>query len=72
MAGGTLKDMLHQRLPPMEAIRLTIQILNALQYAHERGLIHRDIKPANILFKADGTLLLSDFGLVKVPSAVVH
>src|SRR5437588_9198025 len=71
MAGGSLRDLLQARrvLPPIEAIRLITQVLNALQYAHERGLIHRDIKPGNILLKADGTLLLSDFGLVKVLSA---
>ena len=71
MAGGSLKDMLKVRhvLPPAEAIRLITEALNALQYAHERGLIHRDIKPANMLFKADGKLMLCDFGLVKVISA---
>src|SRR5258708_16853402 len=70
MAGGSLKDMLKVRqvLPPAEAIRLTTEALNALQYAHERGLIHRDIKPGNMLFKADGKLMLCDFGLVKVIS----
>ncbi len=68
MAGGTLKQTLHQRkvLPPSEAIELLNQVLPALQYAHERNLIHRDIKPANLLFKADGSLILADFGLVKV------
>ncbi|MEO7021661.1 MAG: protein kinase [Ktedonobacteraceae bacterium] len=68
LSGGTLKELLQERkvLPPSEAIKLLAQILPALQYAHERNLIHRDIKPANLLFKADGTLVLADFGLVKV------
>ncbi len=68
MPGGTLKDVLKIRkaLPPSEVLRLAAPMLNGLQYAHERGLIHRDIKPANMLFKADGSLVLADFGLVKV------
>jgi len=68
MSGGTLKDVLRQRkvLPPSEAIQLVSQVLPALQYAHERNLIHRDIKPGNLLFKGDGSLVLADFGLVKV------
>lgn len=68
LSGGTLKDMLLKRkvLPPSEAIQLMIQVLPALQYAHDRNLIHRDIKPGNLLFKSDGTLVLADFGLVKV------
>ena len=71
MAKGSLQDLLkeHKALPILQVIHLATQILNALQYAYERGLIHRDIKPGNILLKADGTLLLSDFGLVKVLSA---
>ncbi|HYX49817.1 MAG TPA: serine/threonine-protein kinase, partial [Ktedonobacteraceae bacterium] len=70
MAGGSLKDALKERhvLSPAEAIQLITEMLNALQYAHERSLIHRDIKPGNILFKSDGTLMLCDFGLVKVIS----
>ena len=68
MAGGSLRDWLRGRgaVSAPETIRLLSQILSALQYAHERNLIHRDIKPGNMLFKADGTLMLSDFGLVKV------
>ena len=68
MPGGTLKDLLKERkvLPPSEAIALISQVLPALQYAHERNLIHRDIKPANLLFKGDGSVVLADFGLVKV------
>lgn len=70
MAGGSLRDRMRKQriIPTSEAIRLIGQALNALQYAHDRGLIHRDIKPGNMLFKADGTLLLSDFGLVKILS----
>ncbi len=68
MAGGSLRDWLRRRgaISPMETVQLIDQILSALQYAHERNLVHRDIKPGNMLFKADGTLMLSDFGLVKV------
>ena len=70
MLGESLRDLLHTRnvLPPQEAVALIAPILQALQYAQDRGLVHRDIKPGNILFKADGTPMLSDFGLVKVTS----
>ncbi len=68
MPGGSLRDFLQQQHPVevQQTIRLISQVLQGLQYAHEHGLIHRDIKPGNMLFKANGTLLLSDFGLVKV------
>lgn len=68
MSGGSLKEVLQKRkaLPPSEAIQLLNQVLPALQYAHDRNLIHRDIKPGNLLFKGDGSLVLADFGLVKV------
>ncbi len=68
MPGGSLKESLQKRkvIPPVEAIQMAAPILNALQYASERGLVHRDIKPGNMLFKADGSLVLADFGLVKV------
>jgi serine/threonine protein kinase len=68
MSGGTLKEVLRERkaIPPSEAIQLVSQVLPALQYAHDRNLIHRDIKPGNLLFKGDGSLVLADFGLVKV------
>jgi serine/threonine protein kinase len=64
--GGNLRD-LHpsgSTLPLPTAIKYVNQISDALTYAHGRKLIHRDIKPENMLIDADGTLLLSDFGIV--------
>ncbi len=71
LPGGSLKEMLQKRkvIPPVEALRMAAPVLNALQYANERGLIHRDIKPGNMLFKGDGSPVLADFGLVKVFAA---
>lgn len=71
MAGGSLRDQLRKygSIPIPKTVEYICQVLNALQYAHKRNLIHRDIKPGNMLFKADGTLMLSDFGLVKVMPA---
>ncbi|HET8839909.1 MAG TPA: protein kinase, partial [Ktedonobacteraceae bacterium] len=65
---GSLKERLVSgpALLLEEALRLIEQVLLALHYAHEQGLVHRDIKPANLLFKTDDSLLLSDFGLVKI------
>lgn len=64
--GVTLGDMLGKPLPPSTALRLTSHVLDALDYAHKRGVIHRDIKPANVLMPTLAWPMLADFGIAKL------
>jgi len=68
VSGGTLRDELEREgpLPLAKVVNYLDQLAAALEVAHGRGVVHRDIKPANILKTAEGRLLLTDFGLVKV------
>ena len=63
--GITLKEYIDQVgiVPWRECVHYTIQILRALQLAHDRGIIHRDIKPQNIMKLSDGTIKVMDFGI---------
>ena len=64
--GPTLADRIAQGPIPLdEALPIAKQIAEALEAAHEQGVIHRDLKPANIKVKADGTVKVLDFGLAK-------
>ncbi|THB67916.1 MAG: PEGA domain-containing protein [Gammaproteobacteria bacterium] len=66
IGGGDLKDKIQQgQLKTEEVIEIIKQIASALGFAHTKGFIHRDIKPENILFKEDGTAILTDFGIAK-------
>jgi hypothetical protein len=53
-------------LPPGEAVAIALQLGDALEYAHEEGVIHRDVKPENILLDRRGRVKVADFGLVKI------
>lgn len=65
LPSGTLKERIAAGLTPEQGLLYVQQIAQALGYAHDQGLVHRDVKPANILFRADGTAVLSDFGIAK-------
>lgn len=64
--GGDLKRRLREQVfAPYEAVTLIAKIASGLGAAHAKGIVHRDVKPGNILFRGDGTPLLSDFGIAK-------
>jgi serine/threonine-protein kinase len=65
--GVTLRQLLDAgRMKPGEALAIVPQICEALQYAHDRGIVHRDIKPENILLNREGRVKVADFGLAKI------
>lgn len=68
--GLSLRELIiHRRLSPSEALAIVPQICDALQYAHDRGIVHRDIKPDNILLNQQGEVKIADFGVARLIAA---
>ena len=67
LSGETLQARLerHGALPPLEAAQVVVQIAEALDYAHSKGVVHRDLKPSNVMLLADGTVKVMDFGIAR-------
>ena len=72
LEGDTLRTRLNdyrareERLPLGESVRVLLDVLDALAYAHDQGMIHRDVKPANILLTRNGQAVLTDFGIAQI------
>lgn len=65
--GITLKEYIQQqgKVGWKETVHFTVQILRALQHAHDNGIVHRDVKPQNVMLLQDGTVKVMDFGIAR-------
>ena len=68
LEGHTLRAMIQSKVPVDQIIRIALQIAEALDAAHAKGIVHRDIKPANIFVTQRGHVKILDFGLAKLAS----
>lgn len=65
LPGGDLTEKVKRGMRPDDALEVMIQIGNALEHAHRKGILHRDIKPENVMFHESGKAVLVDFGIAK-------
>ena len=73
VAGHSVGDYLRRpgRLTPNDVLCLMFQLLDALHYAHESGVVHRDIKPANLMVSGEGRLKITDFGIARTETSQI-
>ncbi|HEB95327.1 MAG TPA: serine/threonine protein kinase [Sedimenticola thiotaurini] len=69
LPGGDLKSRIRGGIKPGQALKILARLANCLGYVHDNGVVHRDIKPSNVLFRADDTPVLTDFGIAKLIQA---
>ncbi len=73
VAGHSVNDYLRHpgQLSTNDVLCLMFQLLDALHYAHESGVVHRDIKPANLMVSGDGRLKITDFGIARTETSQI-
>jgi len=73
VAGHSVNDYLKRpgQLTTNDVLCLMFQLLDALHYAHESGVVHRDIKPANLMVSGDGRLKITDFGIARTETSQI-
>ena len=71
VAGASLQELLAAggRLPADQVVDVGMQVAEALDYAHGKGVIHRDIKPANLILREDGVVKITDFGIARLETS---
>lgn len=68
--GVNLRDIIQDgKMDPAQALKIVPPVCEALQYAHEKGIVHRDIKPENLLIDRDGRVKIADFGIASLIGA---
>ena len=78
LEGDTLKTRLNdyrvrdERMPLGEIVRVMLDVLDGLAYAHSEGMVHRDLKPANILLTKRGEAVITDFGIAQIVGSTQH
>ena len=68
LPAGDLKARISAGLSEVEALEIIAQLAHALHLAHDKGFVHRDVKPENVMFREDGSAVLTDFGIARLQS----
>ncbi len=69
LPGGNLSQWIERGLEEQEILQIISEIASALQLAHDKGFVHRDVKPENIMFRENGSAVLTDFGIARQKNA---
>jgi serine/threonine protein kinase len=71
VAGRSLDELIKSSGPlePSRAVRIIMQVLSALGFAHENGIVHRDVKPSNIIVLQNGDVKVADFGIARIDAS---